>query len=135
MKSSKKRLIFAGAFALLLVAEVLIALYVHDSFVRPYGGDVIAVIALWCLVRIFVPEKIGFLWLLCFAAAAALEISQRFGLADCLIEAFGLEKSGVLYTLLGNSFSWYDMLCYAAGTAVTAMYDIKSSHRERGDHI
>ncbi|HPE95970.1 MAG TPA: DUF2809 domain-containing protein [Bacillota bacterium] len=134
MKSSKKRLIFAGVFALLLAAEVLIALYVHDSFVRPYGGDIIAVIALWCFMRIFMPEKISFLWLLCFVAAVALEISQYFGLADCLTEAFGLEKGGVLYTLLGSSFSWYDMLCYAAGTVVTALHDIKSSHREKEVH-
>ncbi len=36
----KKRLISAAIFAAVLGAEILIALFVHDSFVRPYVGDV-----------------------------------------------------------------------------------------------
>ena len=35
-----KRIGYAIATVILLLIEVLIALYVHDAFVRPYIGDV-----------------------------------------------------------------------------------------------
>lgn len=38
----------------LLAAEVLIALYAHDRVIRPYAGDLLATIFLYCLVRSFV---------------------------------------------------------------------------------
>ena len=39
------------AFGLLLLVEVLIAQYVHDRFVRPYLGDVLVILQLYCLGR------------------------------------------------------------------------------------
>src|SRR5215471_18268242 len=36
---------------LLFIIEVLIALYVHDSFIRPYFGDFLVVILIYCAVR------------------------------------------------------------------------------------
>ena len=36
-----KRIGYAIATVILLLTEVLIALYVHDAFVRPYIGDVL----------------------------------------------------------------------------------------------
>ena len=39
---------------LLLLAEVLIALYLHDALIRPYGGDFLVVILLYCFVKSFV---------------------------------------------------------------------------------
>ena len=48
----KKRLISAAIFAAVLGAEILIALFVHDSFVRPYVGDVLAVVCVYFLLRI-----------------------------------------------------------------------------------
>lgn len=35
-----KRIGYAIATVILLLTEVLIALYVHDAFVRPYIGDI-----------------------------------------------------------------------------------------------
>ena len=43
----KKRAFYAAAFLILLAIEVLIALFVHDRFVRPYLGDVIVVIVVY----------------------------------------------------------------------------------------
>ena len=57
----KIRLVSAGIAVTLLVIEVLIALFVHDSFVRPYLGDVLAVIFVYFLGRVFFPEKPAFL--------------------------------------------------------------------------
>ena len=55
-----KRVFYLLATIVLIAVEVLIALFVHDNFVRPYIGDVIVVVVIYCFVRIFVPEKLHF---------------------------------------------------------------------------
>lgn len=52
-----KRIGYAIATVILLLTEVLIALYVHDAFVRPYIGDVLVVIVIYTFIRIFVDRK------------------------------------------------------------------------------
>ena len=42
---------YALAFGLLLLLEALIAVFVHDRFVRPYLGDVLAAVLLYWLRR------------------------------------------------------------------------------------
>ena len=54
--SMKKRIIYFWIFLLLLIIEVLIALFVHDRFVRPYIGDVLVVMVLYFMVLFFMPE-------------------------------------------------------------------------------
>lgn len=51
-----KRIVNSTAFIVLLAVEIFIALFVHDSVVRPYIGDVLVVIVLYFFVRIFLPE-------------------------------------------------------------------------------
>ena len=41
------------ATVLLLLTEALIALHVHDRIIRPYFGDFLAVVLVYCLVRKF----------------------------------------------------------------------------------
>lgn len=38
---------------LLLVTEVCIAVFIHEQFVRPFIGDVLVVILIYCLVKTF----------------------------------------------------------------------------------
>jgi hypothetical protein len=38
---------------LLLVTEIVIALYVHDAIIRPYIGDLLVVILIYCCMRCF----------------------------------------------------------------------------------
>lgn len=46
-----KRIGYAIATVILLLTEVLIALYVHDAFVRPYIGDVLVVIVIYYVYK------------------------------------------------------------------------------------
>lgn len=48
----KRRLLSALIFASFLGLEIWIALYVHDRIVRPYLGDVLAVICIYFLTRV-----------------------------------------------------------------------------------
>src|SRR5579859_6004621 len=91
-------------FILLLIAELLIGVYMHDTFIRPYGGDFLVVILLYCFIKSFINAPVAktAIWVLVFACA--VEISQYFH----LVKLLGLAHSGVAVLLLGNSFSFRD---------------------------
>lgn len=98
-------------FVLLFVIEVLIALYVHDNFVRPYIGDVLVVILLYCFLQSFVklpviPAATGVL-----IFSFLIEILQYFHIVDRL----GLGHSRLARTVIGTSFAWEDIWAYIAG--------------------
>lgn len=116
----KRRICYAAATVLLVITEVLIALYVHDDFVRPYVGDVLVVIAVYCAVRIFIPVKCKLLPLYVFIFAGGVELLQYFD----LVKKLGLENNIFLRTLLGSVFDVKDIICYAAGCIVLGIYEI-----------
>ena len=119
----KKRLYWFLCTLILFVIELLIALFVHDSFVRPYVGDMLVVILIYCFVRIFIPEKFKLLPLAVFLFALATEILQYFDLVSIL----GVKDNIVLSTIIGTSFDPKDVLCYAAGCIVLGIYEWISS--------
>jgi len=95
----------------LLGVEIYIAACTHDAIIRPYGGDYLCVIFLYCLVRSFwaLPVRPLALWVLLFACF--VEVTQYFHLADRL----GFTKPSVIRTLMGYTFTWVDILCYTLG--------------------
>ena len=107
----KLRITYAVAFVLLFLTEVYIGLYVRDRFIRPYFGDVLVVILLCCLVRIFIPKGLRLLPAYTFLFATVVEVVQYFD----IVKILGFENNALISTLVGRSFSWYDILCYAAG--------------------
>ena len=111
----RKRIFYAAGFALFVLIEVLIALFVHDRFIRPYGGDVIVEWVLYCLVMAVFPKTDPkYVPVFIFLFSCAVELSQLFG----LVYALGLGESRFFRTLLGTSFSFVDILCYFAGCAI-----------------
>lgn len=110
-KPTKLRLIYGVLSIVILGIEILIALFVRDAFIRPYGGDILVTLLLCCMVRSIVPEKIRWLPLLVFLFSLAVEVGQYFDFATLL----GLSKNPVLRIALGSSFSVADILCYALG--------------------
>lgn len=111
----KKRLLYAAAFALLFGVEVVIALFVHDSFVRPYLGDVLAVVAVYCGARIIFVNRPRFLSAWVTALAFAVELLQLTDLSE--------RVGGVFAVILGSTFDFADLLCYSVGGIMTAIWD------------
>ena len=107
----KKRFFYFIFFMIFLVIEVLIALYVHDDFVRPYLGDVLVVVVLYFFVRIWIPEKYRWLPGAIFVFAAVVEVLQYFR----LVEILGVENNVFLRTILGATFDIKDIVCYGVG--------------------
>ena len=114
-----KRMMYGGVFVILLTIEVLIALYVHDDFIRPYVGDILVVIVVYCFVRIFLPERCRLLPLYVFLFAAGVEFLQYFD----PVRLLGLEGNRALRILVGSVFDVTDILCYGLGCLVLAGYE------------
>ena len=104
---------------LLLLLEMLIGRYAHDNMIRPYGGDFLVVILLYCLVKSFfnVPPVQTAILVLLFAYA--VEISQYFH----LITLLRLQHSKTATLLLGSSFSWLDLLSNTLGIALVILVE------------
>lgn len=116
MKTNKinLRILYALCFIVLLIIEILIALFVKDAFIRPYGGDILVTILICCFVRIFVPKKVKLLPVFVFVFSVAVEIGQYFDFVTLL----GLGDIEFFRILLGTSFSVLDILCYGVGCIV-----------------
>ena len=123
----RKRLLFAVAAVILLAVEIIIGLSVHDSFVRPYLGDTLVVILIWCVLRIIFPTGKPWLSAAVFLFAVGVEKTQIFPLCDLL----GI-KNALIRTLMGTSFAWGDIVAYLAGCLVTAAGDLILTKRKIG---
>ena len=106
-------------FAALFLVEILIGKYIHDDFIRPYIGDMLVVILLYCLVRVVIPDKITHLPLYIFLFAAALEVMQYFN----LVEILGLSHISLARIVIGTTFDIKDIICYAAGCLIVKIFD------------
>lgn len=120
-KKNQLRIKYGIAFALLLLIEVIIALYVHDSFIRPYVGDMLVVILVYSFTRIFIPEKCRLLPLYVFLFAAGVEVLQYFK----LVHVLGLEDNRFLRIVLGSVFDLKDIACYGAGCILLEVFERK----------
>ena len=126
---NRVRLLYGAAFCILLAVEVCIALFVRDSFIRPYGGDILVTVLICCFLRVFLPEKRPLLPLFVFLFAAAVEVGQYFDFVSLL----GLGGNRFFRILLGSTFSPADILCYLTGCILftTAEYFCR---KHRSDH-
>lgn len=100
------------AWSLLLIGvEIFIGARMHDRIIRPYGGDYLVVILLYCLVRSFVEMPVLTTAVSVLIFSYLVEVSQYFHLADHL----GLRVPSLARTLLGTYFTWIDMGVYTLG--------------------
>ncbi len=116
----KKRIRFFTVFMVLLLAEILIALFVHDAFVRPYLGDVIVVVLIYFFIRFIFPDGIRLLPLYVFMFSTAVEVGQYFDFVNLI----GLGGNALAEVILGTSFSFVDIICYLAGALICAGYEL-----------
>nr|WP_294776740.1 DUF2809 domain-containing protein [uncultured Flavobacterium sp.] len=102
---------------LLFVTEVCIALYVHDNFIRPYLGDVLVVILIYCFVKSFLKISVTKAAIGVLLFAFTIETLQYLA----IVEKLGLEKNKIARVVIGTSFSWEDILAYIAGIIVVIL--------------
>lgn len=125
MGTTKKRIVYLIATLVLFAVELLIALFAHDRFVRPYVGDVLVVMVIYTFVRIFIPEKVRLLPLYIFLFAAGVEVLQYFR----IVEMLGLENNRVLSVVIGSVFDVKDIVCYGLGCFLLGGYEALRLYR------
>jgi hypothetical protein len=99
---------------LLFAIEIIIAKYVQDGIVRPYIGDLLVVILIYCFVKIFVNAKV---------LSTAISVLLFSFLTEALqylkiVELLGLQQYKIARIIIGTSFSWANILMYTMGIAV-----------------
>ncbi len=112
--TTKLRITYATAFVALLLTEICIALFVHDAFIRPYIGDVLVTILICCLYRTVFPQGTKALPVYVLIFATLVEIAQYVD----IVKLLGLESNRFISTIVGTTFSYMDLLCYAVGCLI-----------------
>ena len=117
MLSFQKSYFFTALLLFLLLA--FIAAYVSDVIIRPYGGDVLVVIFLYCLLKSFVriPFKNAIFGVLVFAFL--LEGLQAFE----LVQHLGIEENKIATAVLGSHFDWLDLFLYTLGAGIVLLVE------------
>ncbi len=96
---------------MLFLIELLIALVVNDKIIRPFVGDVLVVILIYCFLRIFLNANY---WKVAFGVllfACLIETLQYFD----YVKLLGLENNKILSVALGRIFEWLDFIAYFTG--------------------
>ena len=104
---------------ILFVIEVIIAKYVHDPYVRPYGGDFLVVILLYCLIRSFIDGHKIVTAVCVLLFSFCIETLQYFKIVSVL----GLNNSKIARIVIGTSFAWTDLLMYTLGIIVVIVVE------------
>ncbi|WP_207425828.1 DUF2809 domain-containing protein [Pedobacter sp. SYSU D00535] len=107
----KFRTAYFLAALLLFATEVLIACFISDHFIRPYGGDFLVVILLYCLLKSVLDLKPATAGLSVLLFSYLIEILQYLD----LVHRLGLEGSNIAAIVIGSYFSWLDLLAYTFG--------------------
>jgi hypothetical protein len=111
MKARRAYLFLALA---LLCIEVFIALFVHDRIIRPYIGDLLAVMLVYFLIRSVTSWNNRKSAVVAFFFACGIELLQYIN----LVGRAGLRGNRGASIVVGQTFDWTDILMYATGTAV-----------------
>lgn len=106
-------------FSCLLIIEILIALYIKDDFIRPFGGDILVIPLLYYFIKSFVSINPPRLIIAVVLFAFLIECSQYFE----IIRILGLEESHFWQTIIGTSFHRLDLVCYVVGGLLTYLME------------
>ena len=107
----KFRTIYFIFATILFSIEVFIALFIHDTFIRPYLGDFLVVILIYCFVRSFVNVDIFATAVCVLLFSYTVELLQYFK----IVELLNLQNFKLARIIIGTSFAWADMLAYTLG--------------------
>lgn len=112
LKFNYKNLLIALA---IFFIEILIATKFKDIFfLRAYLGDVLVVMLIYYFVKAFFNFNGTKLIIGIFIFSCLIEFAQYFHFGEMM----GFKDNRIMMIVLGNSFSWLDILCYFAGCAV-----------------
>lgn len=117
--------------SIIFFTEIMIELYAHDNFIRPYAGDFLVVILIYCFLRSFFITPVLRLAIGVLLFSYVVETLQYYKLVNML----GLQHSKLARILIGTSFEWIDIISYTAGIALVILLErILANNRLTGKH-
>jgi Protein of unknown function (DUF2809) len=105
---------------ILFVIEIIIGKYVDDNFIRPYIGDMLVVILIYCFLKSFLATKIIPTAIAVLLFSYLIEMLQYFKIVNLL----GLQQNKLASIIIGTSFSWIDILMYSIGIGLVVVIEI-----------
>lgn len=112
---------------LILGMEIFIGACMNDPIIRPYGGDFLVVILIYCAVRTVLDTPVLPTALAVLLFAYLIETLQYFRLADHL----GLKAHSLSRMMLGDYFTWTDILSYTLGIACVVILERRTGHNNK----
>ena len=110
---------FLTTIIIFLVEVSIATIFKNIVWLRSYFGDILVVILIYTFILSFFEIKNkNLLNIRVFIFACAIEFAQYFHFAELL----GFKNNRIVMIVLGNSFSWIDILCYATGNFLIFIY-------------
>ena len=95
----------------LLALEIVIAVYAHDAYIRPFAGDFFVVMLIYCFIRSFAGYNVNRTLIGVLLFAYVLEVLQYFHIVNLL----RVQDVAAARIMIGTNFAWTDMLMYTLG--------------------
>lgn len=109
-----------GLFALLFLVELIIAIYIDDSFVRPFVGDVLVIMLIYFFIRTFLVCHKMKLIIAILLFAFSVEVGQYFDMVSIL----HLQDNKLARIVLGTTFDVMDFVGYSVGALLLMLPDV-----------
>ena len=110
-------------FSSLFLVELLIAKYVTQPFIRYWLGDFLIVIMIFYFLKSFIKTQPRYLAIAVLLFAFSIEILQKTALLDIL----NLRDNKIANLILGNTFSFSDLLAYTLGIVLVLLLENKKA--------
>ena len=118
---------YFGLFILIFAIEVFIALFVHDNLVRPYVGDILVVILIYCFIKSFFRLPVMVVAIAVLMFAFMVEFLQYLK----IVEELGMERTSAVGIIIGSSFAWLDLVAYIVGVIMVLIIEEKLFSRNQ----
>ncbi|MDT0646342.1 DUF2809 domain-containing protein [Zunongwangia sp. F260] len=112
-RSSK--IAYLVSFVLLLIIEIAIGVWVKDDFVRPYGGDFLVVILIYCFLMTVTKLSVFRALIAVLLFSFAVEFFQLIN----IVKVLQYQPPKIVMIILGSSFSAWDLVAYSVGILFT----------------
>lgn len=115
MKRHWKTYLFG--FSMLLLLEICIAVFVNDTIIRPFVGDMLVVLLVYCFVMTLLVStaKTPNRSLVAFGVLIFAFCVEGLQATDTL-EWLGFSDHRWAAIVLGSTFDWWDLVAYSVGT-------------------
>ncbi|MDT0643198.1 DUF2809 domain-containing protein [Zunongwangia sp. F363] len=111
------------SFLILLLIEISIATWIKDDFIRPYLGDFLVVILIYCFLMTVSNLSVHKALIAVLLFSFAVEFFQLIN----IVKVLQYQPPKVVMIVLGSSFSVLDLLAYTLGILFTAGIEIYRS--------